>query len=143
MVWWLWMLLGLALLVVEAATPGGLFALFFGLSALVVGILTAVGLGGPLWAQWALFTAVAVLCLAVLRGPLKARLNLDGVHKPVDQVQGEEAVALEDVPAGGSGKVELRGASWSARNATGAGIAKGARCRVERVEGLTLWVRPE
>jgi len=141
MVWWLWMLLGLALLVVEAATQGGLFALFFGLSALVVGILTAVGLGGPLWAQWALFTAVAVLCLVALRGPLKARLNVDGAHKPVDQLQGEAALALEDVPAGGAGKVELRGASWNARNATGTAIAKGARCRVERVDGLTLWVR--
>lgn len=143
MVWWLWMLLGLALLVVEAATQGGLFALFFGLSALVVGILTAVGLGGPLWAQWALFTAVAVLCLVVLRGPLKARLNLDGVHKPVDQLTNEEALALEDIPAGGAGKAELRGASWNARNATGTAIAKGARCRVERVDGLTLWVRPD
>jgi membrane protein implicated in regulation of membrane protease activity len=142
MVWWLWMLLGLALLVVEAATQGGLFALFFGLSAIVVGVLTAVGFGGELWLQWVLFTVLAMVCLVVLRGPLKARLNV-GVSKPVDQLVGEEARATEDVPAGGSGKVELRGAAWSARNATGASIAKGARCRVERVEGLTLWVRPE
>jgi hypothetical protein len=143
MVWWLWMLLGLALLVVEAATQGGLFALFFGLSAMVVGVLTAVGLGGPLGVQWALFTVVALVCLFVLRGPLKARLNLGSPTRPVDQLLGEEALALEDVPAGGSGKVELRGSTWSARNATGASVAKGTRCRVERIEGLTLWVRPE
>jgi membrane protein implicated in regulation of membrane protease activity len=143
MVWWLWMLLGLALLFVEAATAGGLFALFFGLSAMVVGVLTAVGLGGPLWVQWVLFTVVALLCLVVLRGPLKARLNVDGVDKPVDQLVGAEALALEELPGGGTGKVELRGASWSARNGTGATIPKGARCRVERIDGLTLWVRPE
>jgi membrane protein implicated in regulation of membrane protease activity len=143
MVWWLWMLLGLALLVVEVATPGGLFALFFGLSAMVVGVLTAVGLGGPLWAQWVLFTAVALLCLVALRGPLKARLNVDGHDKPVDQLVGQEAMALEELPGGNGGKVELRGSTWSARNGTGATIHKGARCRVEKIEGLTLWVRPE
>ena len=142
MVWWLWMLLGLGLLAVEAATPSGLFALFFGLAALVVGVLTAVGFGGPLWVQWLLFTAVAILCLVALRGPLKARLNVDGVSRPVDQLPGEQAIALEDVPAGGYGKVELRGSTWSARNGTGAALVKGCRCHVEKVDGLTLWVRP-
>ena len=28
--WWLWVLLGLGLLALEMATPGGFFALFFG-----------------------------------------------------------------------------------------------------------------
>jgi len=34
MVWWLWVLLGLGLLTFEVLTPGGFFALFFGLAAL-------------------------------------------------------------------------------------------------------------
>ena len=38
MAWWTWILFGLALLVVEMLTPGGLFALFFGLSALAVSV---------------------------------------------------------------------------------------------------------
>lgn len=142
MVWWLWMLLGLALLFIELAS-GSFFAVFFGLSALVVGGLTAIGLGGPVWLQWALFTAVAVLSLALLRRPLKARLNVDGASKPVDQLPGELALAMEELPAGGGGKVELRGSSWNGRNGTAAAIPKGSRCRVERVEGLTLWVGPE
>jgi membrane protein implicated in regulation of membrane protease activity len=39
--------------------------------------------------------------------------------------------------------VELRGTSWSARNASDAAIGAGMRCRVARVEGLMLYVRPE
>jgi len=31
MAWWLWSVLGIALLILEIVTPGGLFALFFGL----------------------------------------------------------------------------------------------------------------
>jgi membrane protein implicated in regulation of membrane protease activity len=143
MAWWIWILIGLGLLALEAASPGGLFAAFFGLSALVVGGLAAFGLAGPLWAQWALFTVLALVALAVLRGPLRARLNVDGATKAVDQLADQTATALEDLPAGGVGKVELRGSSWSGRNGGSALIAKGARCRVERVDGLTLWVRPE
>lgn len=143
MAWWLWVLIGLFLLALEAATPGGLFFLFFGLSGLAVGVLVAVGMGGSLAIQWILFTAIATVALVVLRKPLKARLNVDGLHKAVDQLSEQVAVALEDVPAGGIGKVEHRGSPWSARNGSAAPIAKGQRCRVERVDGLTLWVRTE
>jgi membrane protein implicated in regulation of membrane protease activity len=141
MAWWIWMLIGLGLLALEAATPGGFFFAFFGLSGLVVGGLAAFGLAGSLAVQWVLFTAFAIAALVLLRGPLKARLNVDGVHKPVDQLSQQEAVALEELAVGGGGKVELRGAAWSARNAGEAAIAKGQRCRVEKVDGLTLWVR--
>jgi membrane protein implicated in regulation of membrane protease activity len=41
------------------------------------------------------------------------------------------------------GKAELRGTPWEARSATGGALAKGQRCRVERVEGLMLLLRPE
>ncbi len=40
-------------------------------------------------------------------------------------------------------KAELRGVPWSARAASGIALRKGQRCRVERVDGLTLWVRAE
>jgi inner membrane protein len=142
MAWWLWVVLGMALLALEMAMPGGLFALFFGLSAIIVGILTALGVSGPAWLQWLLFSGLAVLDLVLLRGPLHGRLNLRGSRRPVDSMIGDAGTILEDLPAGGVGKVEVRGSAWTARG-TGAPLAKGQRCRVERVEGLTLWVRPE
>ena len=38
MAWWLWLVLGLALLASEAFTPGTFFVFFFGLSAIAVGL---------------------------------------------------------------------------------------------------------
>jgi membrane protein implicated in regulation of membrane protease activity len=141
MAWWIWVLIGLFLLALEAATPGGFFFAFFGLSGLLVGGLVALGWGGAPAIQWLLFTGLALVALVVLRGPLKAKLNVDGKHKPVDQLSDQEAVALDEMPPGGIGKVELRGSAWSARNGGEAAIAKGQRCRVDKVDGLTLWVR--
>lgn len=143
MVWWLWILLGLLLLFAEMAAPGGFFALFFGVSGLLVGGMVAIGWGGGAATQWLLFSGISVAALILLRAPLKARLNLGGGRKSVDSLLGEEAVILEEVPGGGVGKAELRGTSWSARSAGGTVLGRGQRCRVERVEGLTLWVRAE
>ena len=143
MIWWLWVLLGLVLLVFEMGLPGGFFALFFGVSALVVGGLVSIGAAGPAWMQWLLFSVLSVLALVTLRRPLQARLNLSGSKTPVDSLVGAAAVSLEDLAPAGRGKVELRGASWNALNNGASTLAKGQRCTVEKVDGLTLWVRAE
>lgn len=139
--WWLWVLLGLALLGVELFTPGGFYLLFFGMAALVVGILAAVSLAGPLWLQVLLFTALAVAGIAMLRRMLVVRFSHSVSLRDVDSLVGEVAVAFEDLAPGALGRVELRGTPWSARNSGGVPVARGQRCTVERVEGLTLWVR--
>jgi len=143
MVWWLWVLLGLGLLALEMGLPGGFFALFFGVSALLVGGLVGIGAGGPAWMQFLLFSVLSVLALVTLRRPLQARLNVHGSKRPVDSLVGAPAVAQEDLAPGGRGKVELRGASWNALNAGSVALVKGQRCVVEKVDGLTLWVRSE
>jgi membrane protein implicated in regulation of membrane protease activity len=140
MIWWLWVLFGIALLFLEMLTQGSLFFLFFGFSAFLVGGLTAFGIIAP-WLQWALFSFFSIVDLILLRGPLKARLNLRGSNRPVDSLVGEEAVVLQDLSPGAVGKVELRGSSWSAK--CKAPLAKGQRCKVEAVEGLTLWIASE
>jgi membrane protein implicated in regulation of membrane protease activity len=143
MVWWLWVVVGLGLLAFEMAMPGGFFALFFGVGALLVGALVALDAAGPAWMQWLLFPVLSVGALVTLRRPLQARLNLKGSQRPVDSLVGEIAVALEALAPGGLGKAELRGTSWSARNRGSVALAKGQRCVVEKVDGLMLWVRPE
>ena len=58
-------------------------------------------------------------------------------------IVGEEVVLLGEIPAGGEGQAELRGVPWKARAASGLALRAGQRCRVERIDGLTLWVRAE
>ena len=140
MAWWAWILLGVGLLVVEMAAPGGLFALFFGVGALAVGVLVALGAGGPAWAQWGLFALLSVALLVVLRRRLRGKLGAPGLQA---ELTGEVATLLGDLPAGGVGRAELRGTPWEARSEGGQPLARGQRCRVVRVEGLTLVLRPE
>ena len=144
--WWLWVLLGLALLAAELFTPGGFFLIFFGVAALILGGLRATpldaALGGSLAAQVLLFTGLSMAGMALLRRTLVARFGRAGAGAmEVDSLVGARAVALETLVPGGPGKVELRGTVWSARNSGSVEVSRGQQCTVERVEGLTLWVR--
>jgi len=143
MIWWLWVLAGIALLAFEVATPGGLFALFFGVGALLVAPLAALGFSEAV--QWFAFSILSLVGLATLRGPMLRRLGQRPAPSSeiASELVGEQAVLLTDLPAGGEGKAELRGTPWTVKAASGIPLQGGQRCRVERVDGLTLWVRAE
>jgi inner membrane protein len=140
MIWWIWVLIGLGLLVVEMVTPGGLFALFFGIAALAVALLSVAGLGAV--GQWISFTLLSLALLLGLRRTLRDRLSARA-GSAMDTLVGEQATLLVDLAAGSEGKAELRGTPWTARAASGIPLKAGQRCLVERVDGLTLWLRAE
>lgn len=144
MTWWLWILLGLVLLGLELSTPGGFFIAFFGAGALVVGILTGAGIVGPVWLQWLLYSILSIVFLLLFRRPLLEWMKRREPKRPaVDAIEGETAILTEDLAAGGVGKAELRGTTWTVRSHDNRALPSGQRCRVERVDGLMLWVRAE
>jgi len=141
MSWWLWLLAGLCLTALELLSAGGFYLVFFGISALVIGTLALGGVVVAAWLQWLLFTAIALALLLFLRNPLLRALK--PTHGPVDQLVGAVAIPVDDIAAGEVGRAELRGTGWTARNAHHGLLAKGQRCRVHRVDGLTLFLVPE
>ncbi len=139
MAWWLWMVLGLVLAIAEAQIPTNFFLLAFGVGGLVVGALVGLGWGGPPWAQWLAFTVTSVVAVLVF----KRTLTRTDVTHTVDDLRRESATVIEEIPAGGIGRAELRGTTWGARGVDGVALPRGTRCRVDRVDGLTLWLRAE
>jgi membrane protein implicated in regulation of membrane protease activity len=141
MTWWMWFMLGLVFLLAEFFTPGAFYQFFFGLGAIGVGLLAAVGVELPLPIQMLLFLALSIGSLVLLRKRLRLRLDSNLPDQEVDSLEGETAVALEDIAVDAVGKAELRGTAWNARNVGDTVISESQRCRVERVDGLTLRVR--
>jgi membrane protein implicated in regulation of membrane protease activity len=134
----MWLLAGLGLLIVELVTPGGFFAVFFGVAAILVGVLSGSHLVEAEWLQWALFIVFSIVGVVALRRPLMQRMGLNVPALPSDDVQGELALVTEEIRPGELGKVELRGSTWTAR--AHRTIRVGERARVERVDGLTVWL---
>ena len=142
MTWWIWILLGFALLGLELATTS-LQIGFFGGGAIAVGLLVALGVGGPLWVQLILFTVISVSSLFFLRQRMLHLLGLGTPAKEIDTMIGEIAIASDEIAPGATGKAELRGTSWNARNESGATIHAGALCIVTKLDSLTLIVKAE
>lgn len=138
--WWSWLLAGFLLLLVELITPGGFYFFFFGVGAIIVALLAALGMAGPAWLQWFLFAALSSAALLLFRKPLQNKIR-DAPNRGIDTMIGETAISLGDIGVEQVGKAELRGSVWSARNTGESTITSGCRCRVERVEGLTLYIR--
>lgn len=141
--WWHWLVLGLLLVVAEIASAGGFYVIFFGIAALVVGVLAGFDLAGPLWVQLLLFSTLSVVTLVLFRARLLQWVQHDPQMPPVDTLVGVVGVATDALTPGAIGRVEVRGAAWSARNTTATAVAPGSRVRVVRIDGLTLDVEPE
>lgn len=143
MPWWGWLLLGLFFLLAEMLTPGGFYLIFFGAGALIVGTLAGLKFTGPEWTEWLLFSVFSIGALLFFRKPLLKRFQTANMGKEIDSLVGEAAVALDKIAVDAMGKVELRGAAWNARNIGESPVARGQRCKVVQVDGLTLSVRSE
>ena len=142
MPWWGWIVVGAALLGAETLVDVQFYLVFFGVAALITGALTAVGLAGPVWMQWVIFGALCVAGAATFRQRFYGMIRR-GYGEVGQGTVGELAIAREPIAPGARGSVELRGTIWEARNTGASPLAAGESARVERVEGLVLFLRRE
>jgi len=139
MAWWVWVLAGFLLLIIEFFTTTAHVG-FFAVGAFLVAILVSLDAGGPLWFQLIFFATSSVVLLVFVRPVVIRKLGLNKTPL-VDQISGEHALALEEMAVQSDGRAEMRGTTWSARNVGDTPLARGQKCVVDRVVGLTLYVR--
>jgi hypothetical protein len=144
MPWWAWLVLGIGLLGVEMFVIDAQFYLvFIGLSAAVVGLIGLFGGSLPSWAQWLVFSALAIVAMLAFRRRLYELVRNRSGHVEERLTVGDRVLVPVRLEPGQSGRVEYRGSSWTARNAGAAPIEAGREAVIARVDGLTLHVTPE
>ncbi len=138
---WLLIVLGTALLLIEAFSPG-FFAAVPGTVMILLGILLLLGIDifGSVWGV--LIGVVIAMVTAGFTIWLYSRITPD--ESPVtisrDSLVGMEGLVLRSVdPNTLSGKVRIAGQDWSARS-PGGPIPPGKRVRVVRSEGVHIIV---
>lgn len=142
MPWPIWIMAGLVLMAVEVHYTRDFTLFCFGISALLVGLMSVFGIF-DIWAQWISFAAFSTALLFSAREWLQRKMLSRPGNVELENIVGQSAIPLDDLPAYGFGKAELRGTAWSAHNATHMKIPRGQRCKVMKMKGLTLWIIPE
>ena len=133
-----WLALIIVFLVVEASTVS-VVSLWFAAGALAA-LLTDV-LGGPIWLQILLFVVVSGALLWQLRPITKKYFTPKLTRTNVDAVAGTMGTVLEDIDnTAATGRVKLGAMEWSARSTDGMPISAGTLIRVDKVEGVKVFV---
>ena len=134
----LWSVLAVGFLVLEGCTVA-MVSLWFAIGAAAALVLSL--LGAALWLQLLAFLAVSGVLLALLRPMM--RKYVKSTKTNVDSVPGTEGLVTEDIDnVAYQGQVKLGAMTWTARSTSGASIRAGTRVRVDRVEGVKVFVSP-
>ncbi len=134
--------LGVGMMIAEFFVPSFGALGFGGLVAFVIGSVVLMDMDTPGFeSSRGLVGGIATFAGAAMLGTMY--LALRAKRRPVvtgaEQIVGDYAEAVEDFE--GAGRVRIYGELW---NAVADGrVARGQRLRVDRVQGLTLYVSPE
>ena len=142
MIWWAWLIAGLALAAAELLADTAFYLLFAGFAALVVGLAGLFGLGLPAWAQWAAFAVLAVASMVLFRRKLHDRL-FGRIPELRHAAMGAVVAMPRDLAPAKRTRVRLQGTEWTAVNVGSAPIASGADARVIGMDGVELRIRRE
>ncbi len=133
----IWLLAGSVLCLIELFLPSAFVEFMMGISALIVALLSVVGLGN-LWLQVAVWLLLSTALILLSRKFLQPRRRKS---KMQDTVLAE---TLTEIPAGQSGRVLYEGNSWRAQcDDEQLSVAPNQRVYVVRREGTTLIVMPD
>lgn len=143
--WIMWLIVAVLAFILEAMTAG-LTTLWFGVSALVVSLLSAL-LGGVFkdagWfiiVQLVVFVALSALLLVLTRPISKKLMKPKETNAPA--VIGKRAVVLERIDnIEGSGQIKLNGNVWTARSENDDVIEKGEMVEVKAIAGVSAIVK--
>lgn len=135
-----WLAILIAMLVVEANTIT-LVSLWFAFGALAS--LIASLLGAEIWLQAVLFLGVSAVLLACLRPLVRKHLTPRITRTNVDSVVGTQGFVTADIDnISAAGQVKLGAMYWTARSTSGEPIPEGTLVRVDRIEGVKVFVSP-
>ena len=139
-----WFLLGLILVFLEFAVPG-VILIFFGVGAWVVALSTYLRLTGSIESQVLLFTITSIVLLASFRRWIKDKFyghvsDVQDLTQNLNEFIGKSVVVIKDViPGKPGGKVEFKGAEWSA--VSDEYIKNGEWAIITELNGLTLKIK--
>ena len=133
-----WLIAMIIFVVAESMTVT-LVSIWFAVGAL--GAILVALLGGGLMLQVTVFLALAIVLLLGLRSVVRKHLSPRITKTNIDSVVGATGVVLTPVNnIAALGQVQINGVDWSARSSNNSHIPAGTLVRVDRIEGVKVFV---
>lgn len=135
-----WLVLTVLFLLAEAVTVT-VISLWFAAGALAAMAMALVG--GGIWLQVLTFLVVSAVALTALRPLTRKYLTPKLTATNIDSVIGAVGIVTAEIDnIAAAGQVKLNGMEWSARSTSGDIIPAGTKIRVDKIEGVKVFVTP-
>ena len=135
-----WLVLTVLFLLAEAVTVT-VISLWFAAGALAAMVMALVG--GGIWLQVLTFLVVSAVALTALRPLTRKYLTPKLTATNIDSVIGAVGIVTAEIDnIAAAGQVKLNGMEWSARSTSGDIIPAGTKIRVDKIEGVKVFVTP-
>ena len=138
---WIWLVLGIFLIILELLTPSGFFLFILGLSGVTVGAFVAGGVFSGWMVEVSVFCVVAVV-FWIAMGKRLAGFFLQA--RPLEhqgQIVGSVVKISNDIPVSGTGTGTLWGTQWQLENVDKTVLAAGSEAVVVASQGIKLQVK--
>lgn len=137
----LWLILLVVFLIAEAACPIHLVSIWFAVGTLAAMVVSL--LHGALWLQTMVFVVVSAGLLAMLWPLVRKYLNPNVSKTNLDAIVGSTGLVTAAIDnLHGQGQVKLGAMEWTARSTDGEPIPVDTTIRVDRIEGVKVFVSP-
>ena len=134
-----WLIIAVILGVIEAVTVS-LISIWFAVGALAAIIPAYFEV--PIWGQILVFLAVSAIAFAFTKRFFKDIVKVKKHPTNADGLIGTDGIVAAEINnLKGNGKVYISGLTWSAKSFDGKDIPEGAIVKVEKIEGVTLFVK--
>jgi len=141
---WIWIVLGVVLIVSEFFVPG-LIVIFFGVSAVITGIVSYFGLIQGISLQFFFWAVLSFVLLILLRAQVKKWFPSLEAYEPANadrDMIGREVEVIEDVgDESNPGRIRYLGTSWKAASSGGV-IRAGEKAKITGRDNLLLYISP-
>lgn len=134
---WFWLIVGLIMLGAELVT-GAFVMVFFGLAGLATAALAAVG-EDRAWVLVSFYAFSSLTTMLIFRKHL-LRHRGGKVRQPDE---GNSLILTARLPAKGEGVIQYQGSPWTAINLENEDLEVGSWVKIDRTEGIRLFVRKE
>ena len=135
-----WLIAMVIFIAAEAMTVS-LVSIWFAAGAL--GAIIVALTGGGLTFQVTVFLALAIVLLFCLRSVVRKHFTPRITRTNVDSVIGSTGIVLTPVNnIAALGQVQISGVEWSARSTDNSHIPAGTLVKVDRIEGVKVFVSP-
>ena len=139
-----WLIAGIVLLVLEVLAPG-VYLLFFGVAAIIVGINVVI-VGGTGWLGWeqqvVAFVVLSVVCVLLGRSWYgtngETTADAGTLNRRTRRLVGREATLAEAI-SDGRGRVAIDDSWWTV---SGPDLPRKTRVRITGADGSVLTVEP-